>query len=288
MQFQTGRFASLGDSPLMIALSPLIRPAAFWGQMFRYASVCFLLGLFVPWHLPNLARGWPLLIALSLPMTVLLVWDHGPAASLAFQYSSELLVILFLAALSGSCPASSPADDGRRAVSGESRRAGAFAALAASLTAASLFGSLPWSSPTLNLMISRSYEIEGERDLMFNPRAVGTPGHALLESVVAQVEQHPDASVVATGRIASHLLRVRRLESVEQALVRWDLLAREMGTGRSPIEAFDWVVVDRYEQFQQSLDRTHFLLEAARDAGYGTVLDKDGLIVLRRPEAEER
>jgi hypothetical protein len=131
-------------------------------------------------------------------------------------------------------------------------------------------------------MISRSYDVQGERDFTFNPRAVGTPGHALLKSVVAQVEQHPDASVVATGRIASHLLRVRRLESVEQALVRWDLLAREMGTGRSPIEAFDWVVLDRYEQFQQSPDRTHFLLSAARDAGYGTVLDEEGLIVLRR------
>jgi hypothetical protein len=123
---------------------------------------------------------------------------------------------------------------------------------------------------------------------MFNPRAVGTPGHALVESVVAQVEQDPDASVVATGRIASHLLRVRRLESVEQALVRWDLLASEMGTRRSPIEAFDWLVLDQYEQFQQSLERTHFLLEAARDAGYGTVLDKDGLIVLRRPEPQRR
>jgi uncharacterized membrane protein len=289
MKFQTGRFASLGDSPLMIALSPLLRPAAFWGQMLRYASLCFLLGLLVPWHLPNLARGWPLLIALSLPMTVLLVWDHGPAASLAFQYISELLVILFLAALSGSCRAvRGPADNESRAVSGESRRVGAFAALGASLTAAALFGSLPWSSPTLNVMISRSYEIQGERDFMFNPRAVGTPGHALLESVVARVEQHPDASVVATGRIASHLLRVRRLESVEQALVRWDLLAREMGTGRSPIEAFDWVVLDQYEQFQQSLDRTYSVLIAARDAGYGTVLDKDGLIVLRRPETERR
>jgi hypothetical protein len=103
MQFQTGRFARLGDSPIMIMLSPLMRPAAFWGQIFRYASLCFLLGLAVPWHLPNLARGWPLLIALILPMTVLLAWDHGPAASLAFQYISELLVILFLAALSGSC-----------------------------------------------------------------------------------------------------------------------------------------------------------------------------------------
>jgi hypothetical protein len=134
-------------------------------------------------------------------------------------------------------------------------------------------------------MIARSYQMEpGEEDAV-NPRASGTPGHALLQSAVALVDR-PDASVLATGRIAAHLLRVRRLESAEQAVVRWDLVSREVGSGRSPIEVFDWVVLDRYEQFQQSSDRTLFWIDQARQAGYETVVDEDGLIVLRRPHQE--
>ncbi len=285
MEFQTGRFSRLGDSTAEIVLSPLLRPIAFWGRMLRMVSLYFLLGLLVPWHLPNVARGWPVLLAMVLPLTVLLAWEHGPAASLAFQYVSESLIVLYLAALGGSC--SRPADRTDQAMGTTDvsvRRLGAIAALASALTASSLYGSLPWSSPTLNLMISKSYDVPGQTELTYNPRAIGTPGHEMLTSIVARVAQEPEVSVLATGRIASHLLRVRRLESVEQALVRWDLLGQEMGDDRSPIEAFDWVILDRYERFQQSLDRTDLLLEAARQAGYRTELDQDGLIVLRRPE----
>jgi uncharacterized membrane protein len=286
MQFQTARFARLGDSPITVGLSPVLRPAAFWGQMLRSASIYFLLGLLVPWHLPSMLRGWPLLLALALPITVLLAWEHGPAVSIAFQYVSESLLVLYLAALSGSGGLRGRlVADLNREPSADARRIGAVAAVAASLTAASLFGSLPWSSPTLTVMIAQSYEVEGQEDAVFNPRAVGTPGHALVKVVLAEIDR-PDASVVATGRIASHLLRVRRLESAEQALVRWELLTREMGPTRSPIEAFDWVVLDRYERFQQSSDRIQILWDAARDAGYRTTLDEDGLIVLRRPDAE--
>lgn len=284
MEFQTGRFSRLGDSFMEIALSPLLRPVAFWGRMARMVSLYFLLGMLVPWHLPNVARGWPMLLAMVLPMTVLLAWEHGPAASLAFQYVSESLIVLYLAALggSGSRIAVEPSQTTRTAAAPQ-QRVRAVAALACALTASSLYGSLPWSSPTLNLMITKSYDVPDQADLMFNPRAVGTAGHEMLSSIVARVEQNPDVAVLATGRIASHLLRVRRLESVEQALVRWDLLTQEMGEDRSPIEAFDWVILDRYERFQQSLDRTLVVLDAARQAGYRIELDQDGLIVLRRP-----
>jgi len=283
-QFQTARFANLGDSIGEIVLSPWLRPAAFWGQVLRMSSVWFLLAMFVPWHLPNLLRGWPILLAAGLPLGVLLAWKHGPATSIALQYITESIVIMFLAALSGACVESGQATAGPGAPDTGSRfsRSGAMGALAASLTASWLFGSLPWSSPTLSVLEAHSYEVESERDLAFNPRGAGTPGHARLESIVARVDRQ-EFAVLATGRIAAHLLRVRRLESVEQAMVRWELLQREVGADHSPIEVFDWIVLDRYEQFQQSIGRTHQIIDEARRAGYRETYDQDGLIVFQRP-----
>jgi hypothetical protein len=157
----------------------------------------------------------------------------------------------------------------------------AAATLASCFLASWLFGSWPWSCPTLTLMQSRSYQVDGEA-AEFNPRAVGTPGNAAVEQIVEMVDR-PDVAVLATGRIAAHLLHTKRLESVEQAVVRWENLAEEAGEGRSAIEVFDWIVLDRYERFQQSSDKTDFIVETALQAGYGEQQSSDGLIVFRRP-----
>jgi hypothetical protein len=61
-------------------------------------------------------------------------------------------------------------------------------------------------------------------------------------------------------------------------------LEREAGDGRTAIEVFDWIVLDRFEQFQQSFEKTEFVIEAARQAGYEEVENSDGLILFRRPE----
>ena len=283
-EFQTGRFAELGDSGLTILFSPVLRPAVFWGQWLRPAVVYFLLALLVPWHLPAVLRGGPLLLATVLPLAVLVAWPHGPATSIAFQYVTEMILVFWLAALCGAGGTGAWAEDKggqSEARGGGWSAAAACGALAACLTASWLFGSLPWSGPTLTLMQAQTYPSpEGEHGS--NPRAAGSPGHALLSETVRRVNR-ADVAVLATGRVAAHLLHVRRLESVEQALVRWEALSAEAGPGRSPLEVFDWIVLDTYEQFQQSPERTARVREEAHRIGYREVQNRDGLIVFQRP-----
>ena len=153
--------------------------------------------------------------------------------------------------------------------------------MAACLTASALFGGLPWSSRTLIIMAARSYQINDQLTDE-NPRAVGTPGHQRLTSIVDTVNR-PDYAVLATGRVAAHLLHVKRLEAVGQAIVRWDDLCREAGQGRSGVEVFDWIVLDTYEVFQQSSESMQFIAVQAQRVGYRQVPTGDGILVFARP-----
>ncbi len=282
-QFQTGRFSNLGNSGVEIALSPWFRPRAFWGQVLRVESLYYLLALIVPLGLRSVVRGWPMLLAAALPVGVLLAWQRPAATCLAFQYVTTLIPVLLLAALSGASrggvvPAQKTAD----AAAQPERRlfVGGIAAVAAGLAASTFFGALPWSSPTLAVLLAQTYVPEHGRALT-NPRAVGTEAHALLQEIVALVGDR-DAAVLASGRIASHLLRVRRLESVEQGHDRWQALAQEAGEGRVAVEVFDWVVLDLQEEFQQSHQKLQFCLDQAQHAGYETWRSGHGILVLAR------
>jgi hypothetical protein len=90
---------------------------------------------------------------------------------------------------------------------------------------------------------------------------------------------------LATGHIAAHLLNAARLEPVDQAVSRWEAFRNEVGPGRKPVELFDWIVLDTWEQFQQSRKSIDFVMREAHDAGYKTVKSEYGLVVLRRPES---
>jgi len=155
------------------------------------------------------------------------------------------------------------------------------AALVSCLVASTFFGALPWSSPTLTIMRAQTYQIHGGPSEE-NPRRSGTASHRALNEIVARVNSE-QSSVVASGRVAAHLLNVRRLETVEQAVARWNALCAEAGSGRSGTEVFDWVVVDTCERFQQSLDKMEFILADARRAGYRQQWAQDGIFVLARP-----
>ncbi len=88
--------------------------------------------------------------------------------------------------------------------------------------------------------------------------------------------------MLATGRVAAHLLAVRRLDTVGQACSRWKAFADEVGPGRSPIELFDWIVLDTKEHFYQSAKETHFVAAAAEAAHYRLVHSADGIVVYSR------
>ena len=208
-----------------------------------------------------------LLLAAVFPLGLLMGWNHPPAKSIAFQYVTTLLPILLLAAMAGArrltverqaAPRGGPAGTGDRSLG--------LAALASGLVASTLFGALPWSSPTLTIMLAQNYQI-GDGPSEENPRRPGTASHRALHEIVALVNSR-QFSVLASGRIAAHLLNVRRLETVEQAVVRWDALCAEAGPGRTGSEVFDWIVLDTCEHFQQSLDKMEFILADARRAGY--------------------
>jgi uncharacterized membrane protein len=271
-RYQVGRFSRLGDSLPEVVLSPLLRPEVFWGTIFRPQNAYFLLALFVPLGLRELGRGWPGLLATVLPLAVLLAWGHAPATSIAFQYTTALVPVFFLAAMSGAAlPRSVRVGN-----------AAALGALAACALASTWFGALPWSRPTLTDVIHQTYPSDGSKEVIENRRA-GSPGNKALSEIVARVGG-PQSSVLATGRIASHLLGVRRLDTVAQAGDRWKDFQAEIGPSRSPIELFDFIVVDAAERFYQSPEQTAFILEHAQRAGYRLDGQRHGVIVWRRGE----
>ncbi len=285
-RYQTGRFENLGQSGLAIALSPLLRPRAFWGEALQPNSLLFLAACLLPWTPTALSKGRMLLLAAVFPLGLLLGWKHPPAKSIAFQYLTTLLPILLLAAMAGArrvtCERNA-ASPGSPVVPGDHSLG--WAALASCLVASTLFGALPWSSPTMTVLLAQSYQVSAESPTVQNPRAPGTAGHRALTEIVARINTE-QSSVLASGRIAAHLLNVRRLETVEQALVRWDALCAEAGSGRFATEVFDWIVLDTWECFQQSLSKMETILADARRAGYQQAWSGEGIIVLARPQGE--
>jgi len=317
-EFQTDRFSSLGDSAVEILLSPALRPSVFWGQVLRPESAWFVLALLVPFGLPTVVRGWPVLLGVIPPIGVLLAWAHRAAPSIAFQYVTTLIPLLMVAAVSGAASLagnstpqvyrrrsgligwssifslSSQPRDGTQAtdspaggISPDTAWApcmflvAGLSALATGLTASTCLGCLPWSAPTLTNVFAHTYR-SGDQSIHDNPRAVGTEAGAALNQIVSMVGEE-DAAVLASGRIAAHLLGVRRLETVEQAIVRWEALCEEAGEGRSGVEVFDWIVLDTHEQFQQSADKMQFFIQEAERAGFHVERSRHGILVLAKP-----
>jgi uncharacterized membrane protein len=297
-KFQSSRFPDLGSSTREILLSPILRPTVFWHAILRPRCGYFLLCLMVPLGLRSLLRGWPMLLATALPFGVLLAWIHPPATSIAFQYTTALIPVLFLAAMVGCVaaddkercnrrgPGTSPDETGagrtmfsqKPAASSSPLWHAAVTALVAGATASVAFGSLPWSSQTLTDAIAKTYR---DSNIAEN-RAVGSPGNAMLNDIVAKVRR-PGSAVLATGRIAAHLLAVGRLDTVGQMCSRWKAFEKETGRGRSPIELFDWVVLDAKERFYQSPEELRFVINAAKRAGYRLVESGHGILVYSRP-----
>lgn len=284
-KYQTGRFDDLGSSTSEILLAPILRPAVFWGLILRPCCGYFLLCLTVPLGLRSLFRGWPMLLAIAVPMGVLLAWNRSSATSLAFQYTTALIPILFLAAMVGAVRLGQASTASSKTGSHDNRSralwCAGMAALAASATASQMFGALPWSSPTLTEVLFRTYAGDGDLRTI-QDHLVGSPGNAAINQAVARVSQR-QSNVLATGRIAAHLLAVRRLESVGHASSRWKAFQDEVGSDRSAIELFDWVVLDTNERFYQSPAEIQRVIEATKVARYRLVQSGHGILVFSRP-----
>jgi uncharacterized membrane protein len=266
-EFQTGRFVALGNSPIEILFSPVLRPSAFWGQVLKFENVLFVLLLWLPCGLPALLRGWRYLLPTILPLGVLVVWDHEPAHNLAFQYPATLLPLFWYASLAG-------------ATAGKAGRELAFpsaiTALVTGVVLSTFVGQMPFSSITLRDVEAMTYGAESDLRRKSNEE----DGRWLTEQVERIREDGGEC--LATTRIAAHMVGNRDIETVGQYIERRDKLAALPGRTGNPIRHYRWVILDRNDLRKWSNADTEEVEEEAQRNGFELVAERFDIGVYKR------
>lgn len=321
-EFQTGRFHKLGANLIEIALSPVLRPSEFWGQVFRPRKAAFLLSLLLPMNLFAVCRGWRIAIAATVPLLVLVIWDHAPAASIAFQYTSAVLPVLWLAALLGTKKYCERLDAAKRIAEpidtmqndiirndtlqsdtlqndatqseGADRDqffAPAMGALSCGALLSLFVGALPYSLDSLIDVKGRTYH-DAQADFSgsipefnrepWSQRAAASEAGQWLHGQLEEI-RNDGGEVLATTRIAAHLVGNRDVETVGQYLERRPQLAQLADRKDEPLRAYQWIVLDQIEQFQQSIAQTQIVEAEARRLGFQVHQQKYDIIIFRRP-----
>jgi uncharacterized membrane protein len=288
-EFQTGRFARLGDGPMEIVLSPLLRPSVFFELLFRPRNAIFLGLLLGPMVLfASRAMAWSL-VSVSLPLLVLLLWEHMPAQSLAFQYPSVLLPLLMVGAIE-SCRGALMASPHGTGMSSVAARAVGFAATCWVLGI--FVGQMPWSLDSLLDVQSKTYGVKGDER-----RRLGGEDQHWLRSMMVRFSTRgtlgdgdatrlfSEQRVLATGRIAAHCLGARDIETVGQFWQRYESLRNLDKSLPSPVLRYDWIILDDRETFQQTSDETMRLRSEAMQYGFQPVQSKHGVEFLLAPES---
>ena len=282
--FQTGRFARLGGSVHEIILSPILKPTEFWGLLFRVRNAAFLSLLFLPFVVSGIHRaGWHLL-AIALPIGVLLVWEHLPAQSLAFQYAACLFPVLFLGCIEASFqPSPSNTLDHRASVLAP------VAAMATGWMLCFFVGQLPWSQECLVDVLGATYDLQQSEN-----RSFGAEDNVWLTKQLAELrtQEVVDSETgkkslpraLATGRIASHLVGLPDVETVGQFWQRRAELVKLAPDMASPLLRYDLIALDFRELFQQSSDETVRVRDEALLHGFRIVQDQFDIQILLRDE----
>lgn len=158
------RYAHLGDSYLSILWSPIQRPQAFFGTLFRQENLLYLALLVIPAVWLALARP-VLLLAGGLIMVGVCLQDSAQTVILPLQYHSEFVAWLGVMAVFGAermlRPASAPiclrlAGYPARAGGPALARAAILASLATALLCFSLLSLAPWSRNSQRGLIQAS------------------------------------------------------------------------------------------------------------------------------------
>jgi len=290
-EFQSGRFVALGGTPLEIMLSPILRPSVFWGQVFRERTFFFVSGLLVPFFALALARGWWLVLPVVVPLGVLIVWDHFPAQSLAFQYAANLLPILWTASLVGSLdgqhrntimgPAQTGLPEERDGANSRFTRSSpstayAMGAVSTGLLLSIYLGQFPWSSPTIQDVLVVTYPGATPE----HSRRADQPDGQWLAEVTRHLQEKGD-TVLATGRIASHLVGCEEVETVGQYIQRRDDLMK-LNPNQAPIRRYATIVLDLQEAYQQKNAETSQVMDEATANGFKIIERRFEVIVLER------
>jgi len=283
-EFQTARFAKLGNSAFEILLSPMLKPTEFWSLLGRARNLAFVLFLLVPLFIPSIIRNAWCLLAIALPLGVLLVWEHLPAQSIAFQYASCVLPVLFVGAISGSCHSSlleqflSPANSNEQLAKTVPPTSNAIAAAVTGWVLCLYVGQFPWSQPTIVEVTAKTYGLADPPLRVFDQ----ADGKWLTEQISAI--RMKSTKVLATGRVASHFVGSEDIETVGQFLQRYDDLAKLDRDLPSPILRYDIIVLDYRESFQQSAQESQRIKSEAVQHGF--VVDQSAfeIEILRSPK----
>ena len=270
--YQVGRFYELGDTAGAILLSPFTQPAAFWGPVLSRDSLYYLLALTIPVGVSAVTRGWRFGLAGAVPLGVLLVWQHKGATCIAFQYVTTLLPVVWIAALVGAARASAGGREG-----GGLGRHGA-CALAGCAAASLALSAFPWAPLNTYYNVPAPYRAEWR-------------GRARVIDGVAGRLNSPEVSVIATSRLASHLLEAEQLEVVGDLLRVGTDTPTEQGVSvdealRRRVGEFEYIAMDLQDlEFQQNMDDISRLGRIAEAEGYRLVEANWGTLVYRSPAA---
>jgi uncharacterized membrane protein len=288
-EFQTGRFASLGQHPLEIIISPFLKTTTFFELLLRPRNAAFLGLLLGPFLLFASKRFAWALLAIALPMLVLILWEHMPAQSIAFQYPSSLLPILFVGAIDV-CARPNRVITESAAWHVDPRAMG-FAVACAIL---GLFvGQMPWSLDSLVEVKAKTFGIDGgdRRDvgstdqlwLMTQLRGIRKQG---VERSDGEHIPLQELRILATGRIAAHCLGAKDIETVGQFWQRYDGLKNLDLNSPSPILRYDWIVLDHREGFQQTREETDRVKQEAIRFGFRVLRSEHSVDILESPSRQ--
>ena len=280
-EFQTGRFARLGDGPGAIILSPLLRTNVWSELLLRERNAAFLAFLFAPFafYFRKPSFRWAVLAVTPL-LVVLLIWEHLPAQSIAFQYASVVLPILFIGAMRSENENPHQADP---------KSLPTFA-LITGFVLSCFVGQFPWTPDTLSEVKNRSYgpnstELRGRgspANRAFHDQLQGLRKNGIRSNEsngqTGQGEQleFSKIRILATGRLASHLLGGADLETVGQYMQRAADYERLAPNLESPLLRYDLLALDPLEAFQQLPEETQKVQAEAARLGFSIVRSPDG------------
>ena len=274
--FQAGRFAKLGNNLLEVILSPLLRPSDFWGLLLRSRNAVFVAILFLPAFVSCNMRSVWYLGAVAVPLGVLLVWEHMPAQSIAFQYTACLLPVLSLASMASVPFAATKSHES----SGAMHWYKPVAPLVAVWILSVYVGQFPWSQATLTDVLGKTYGFDAELQ-----RLSGAADNEWVTKKIRSVLDEPsntEVRVLATGRIAAHCVGIADIETVGQFWQRRESLSKLDPELKSPLLRYDFLLFDYQEDFQQTTDESKRVALEAQSLGFELVDQQFNFAIYRR------
>jgi uncharacterized membrane protein len=231
--FQMTKYARLGGNVLAVALSPVTKPAVFWGLIFERSSFCLVaLLLGSMFFLPLAAPRQLLYPAVVLVFTLLL--PNPNVKAISYWYPSLILAAWLVAMVAGAARLASwaPPERSSRVLS-----ALAAAAVLCALVASHFYGIAPFSRITV------PFQTRADADLIADA--------ARLREFAATVR--PPARVLATARAAMLFCDAGEVTPLPE----WDRKSTD----------YDVIVLQPYDDWGQGSDDLKAAMDAVAQTG---------------------